>query len=297
LNIECVPVFGRGKKWHRSFINRLLENETVLGTLTPHTMSYVSGKMVRVPQAPVQDYYPAVVDPIVFHRVQSQRSGARSPMRGKNASEKVSNIFGGGMARCGRCGASLVRVNKGNSKGRSRGVSYLVCSAAKTGAGCIYETVPYQRAEDAFLTNVRRLVARAPAGDKNNRRLDKEIETLESSIYGTDDALDRLLDSLAASRSPAVERRIRELETELESLKAQLTQLYEQRADTAGPLVRSRLDDLLEAATTDPLNRTHLNALLRQNLSRIELNFDSQSLTLLWKQGGEGQVQFGFPKK
>lgn len=112
--------------------------------------------MIREPQTPVANYYPAVIDPQTFQRVQSLRDGARSPMRGKNATKEVSNVFGGGMARCGRCGGSLIRTYKGKG---SKGGAYLVCSAAKAGAGCKYETANYNHIEDAFIADLPRLIA------------------------------------------------------------------------------------------------------------------------------------------
>jgi DNA invertase Pin-like site-specific DNA recombinase len=287
LNLEGVPVFGRGTYWHRSFIDRLLENETVIGTLTPHSISYRNGKMIREPQTPIPNYYPAVIDAQIFQRVQSLRAGSRSPMRGKNASKEVSNIFGGGLSRCGRCGGSLLRVNKGAT------LVYLVCAAAKTGAGCVYETVRYTQVEDAFIAAIPRLVARAPAGMKHTGKIDKEIDALEAEIFGTEDALEKLLDSLAASRSAAVARRIRETEVELDALRLSLTDLERRRADAAGPLVRSRMDDLEKAVTMKTINRTHLNALLRQNIERIDLDFDDRSLDVYWAQGGSARVIYG----
>jgi DNA invertase Pin-like site-specific DNA recombinase len=292
LNAEGVPVFGRGQFWHRSFIDRLLCNPTVIGTLTPHTISYVSGRMKRTAEETVPNYYPAVIDEALFQRVQSLRDGARRPMRGRNAEKEVSNIFGGGMARCARCGASLVRVNKGT---RNRPLASLVCSAAKVGAGCVYESATYQQVEDAFLRDVPRLVARAPVGN-SNKKLDKEIDSLEASIEGSSAALENLINSLAISRSAAVEARIREVEMQIDADRLTLAELERKRADASGPIVQSRLDDLLEVAETEPLDRNRINALLRQNLSRVELDYDTRSLLLTWKQGGEARVIYGAGK-
>jgi DNA invertase Pin-like site-specific DNA recombinase len=283
------PVFGRGKHWHRSFIDRLLRNDTLIGTLTPHSISYSGGRMVRDAQTPVLNYYPAVIDTQTFQRVQSLREGARSPMRGKNASKEVSNVFGGGMARCGRCGGSLVRVNKGKSKGI--GV-YLVCSAAKVGAGCTYEAVRYHQVEDAFLADVPRLVMRAPVGIRHKNKIDKEIDALEAAIEGTVSQLHNLLDSLARSPSAIVEERIREGESSLEEMQVQLAQLQRKRADASSPIVQSRLNDLLKASQAQPLDRNHLNALLRQNVALITLDFDTGALLLDWKQGGSAVVAY-----
>jgi hypothetical protein len=142
---------------------------------------------------------------------------------------------------------------------------------------------------------VPQLVAKAPVGSKN-KKLDKEIAALEAGIEGTESALDNLLTSLASSHSPAVERRARETETALDEMKARFHTLQMQSADASGPIVRSRLKDMLETATAMPLNRTRVNAMLRQNLARVELDFVSRSLLVEWRQGGTARVVVGMPK-
>jgi DNA invertase Pin-like site-specific DNA recombinase len=141
LNKEGVPVFGRGKHWHRSYIVKILDNASVIGTMTPHTIAHIGGKRTRSPEEPIEDYFPAIIEKAIYQRVQTMRA-TQSPMRGRHAGKEVNNIFAGGLIRCARCGGTLARLNKG--KGTKGGV-YLVCSRAKAGAGCEYEAVHYQQ--------------------------------------------------------------------------------------------------------------------------------------------------------
>jgi DNA invertase Pin-like site-specific DNA recombinase len=75
LNQEGVPVFGRGKIWHRSYIKKILADPSVIGTFTPHRTERIEGKKVRVPTEPVEGYFPAAVDRETFEQVQAQGGG------------------------------------------------------------------------------------------------------------------------------------------------------------------------------------------------------------------------------
>ena len=98
LNREGVPVFGegrqQGKRWHRSYIVKILTSLTVVGTLVPHLTDYVDGRKVRTAQEPIEGYYPAVVGKALFEQVQLL-SATRSPLRGRHAAGEVQNIIGG----------------------------------------------------------------------------------------------------------------------------------------------------------------------------------------------------------
>ncbi|WP_309896711.1 recombinase family protein [Archangium sp.] len=163
LNKERVPPFIRessqrkrqAPRWHRTTIRRMLENPAVIGTHTPHVTEYVNGKKRRkAAQQPIPGYFPAIVDEDTFQRVQALRLNTPSPLRGRNSNREVKNLFGG-LARCGQCGAAMVRMCKGPK------YTYLVCQTARYGAGCKYTLVPYQQLESAFIQHVPRLVASA----------------------------------------------------------------------------------------------------------------------------------------
>jgi DNA invertase Pin-like site-specific DNA recombinase len=287
FNVECVPMFGRGKHWHRSYIVKILDNASVLGTMTPHTTDYVSGKMQRKPMKPVLSYFPSVVDEETFERVRQLRRAKSSPMRGKHSGKEVSNIFGG-IGRCARCGGTMTRVNKG------KGVTqwhYLVCTAAKTGAGCLYELIRYGQVETAFLDNVATLVRTAPAGD-NGKLIDKELAQIEASLEGMETVWEKLKSGLTHAPSAALAARIRDVEMERDALMEERDELMERRAETSGKLVRSKLADLKSAATAKPLNRTELNAMMRQMLSSVVIDSERGLLLFNWRHGGESELGF-----
>lgn len=288
LNRGGVPVFGRGKQWHRSYIAKLLKSEAVIGTYTPHTQEYKDGRKVRIPQEPVQGYYPAVVSEESFRRVQSLSRFSQAPRRGRHAKAPVQNLFGG-LAKCPKCDATMTLVNKGK-----RSKPYLICTTAKVGAGCVYRGVKYEPVEKAFLNGWQRVAVDFPAGDP---ALDAEVHAKSASAEATQDAITNLLEALeAGGDSPALMKRLRHLEDSLEELEKELGELGRQQVAVAGRITESKALDLEKALVEEPLDRAKVNALLRQVFEKVVVDYDSGELEFCWQQGGSvGSVMFAWP--
>jgi DNA invertase Pin-like site-specific DNA recombinase len=294
LNREGVPVFGRGRYWYRSYIAQLLANPAVVGTYVPHTVEHHDGKKKRVPLEPVPNYYPPVVSEEFFNRVKSLTSNdTRSPLRGRHATTGVvRNVFGG-LAVCPRCGSTVTVVNKGSGP---KGGRYLVCAKAKIGAGCKkYRSVRYEQVEDAFLRNADWLLGTVPAGDDGG--VDEELERTEANIAGVEDEIERLADAVQMDPSTStLPQRLRAMEDELEALQRTQRELLQRQAEVAGPLVDRKLADLRAALEAETLDRARVNALLRQLLKSIIVDYRSGQIVFQWKHGGESEVTFGWPK-
>jgi DNA invertase Pin-like site-specific DNA recombinase len=317
FNHEPVPVFGEGKKkgkeWYRSYVIKILANRACIGVLTPHTYDYVSDpknldapeKRQRTATAEIPGYFPAVIDADTFNRVQALRKDRRSSPRGRHSAHSIvhpiSNIFSG-LGRCGYCGGTMTRANKGGRRKQDgdKGAQsvYLVCVAAKTAGGCKggYILVPYPRVEQAFLRDIKSLVASAPAGDKA-KGLDAEIENLESALLGTEDTLEAWLSAVGKAPSVALAKRIRELEADREEAKRSLDDLLERRETVSGKFVKSRLANLKAVATADPIDRTLLNTALRETVSSVEVDAEQGQLVFHWRHGGESEIVYGMEKQ
>ena len=292
LNRDGVKVFGSGTRWHRSYVLKLLGSAAVLGTYSPQTIELVEGKRVRRPAGrPIRDYFPRIIEPDLFRQVQTLVRESRSPLRGRHASAgKVVNIFGG-LARCGRCGAPVTMVNKGSAP---KVVRYLVCSAARVNAGCRhYEAIRYERFERTVLRESRRLFARAPSGERRGH-LDRLIAEIDTHTSGIAHELERLVsgpkrDSLSA----AAATRVRELKTQREKLRLTAESLRAERETTSATYVRDRVAELHQALTAKPLDRTRVNALLRQVFSSVTVDYDGADLAFQWRHGGQTEVDLG----
>ncbi|MEY8200311.1 MAG: recombinase family protein [Colwellia sp.] len=133
FNEEKIPVFGRGKKWHESYIKKILTNESVIGTYIAQKL--INGK--KVFSEKIEDYYPPIINKKDFERASLTKAvkGQKSPY--------FSNLFAG-IATCKKCGSRMTMVNKGKSQ---KGRKYLACSNAKTGMGCDLKTGAYNLIE------------------------------------------------------------------------------------------------------------------------------------------------------
>ncbi len=288
LNQEGVPVFGSGKHWHRSYIAKLLSNTSVIGTLTPHRIEYVDGQKKRVPLEPVKNYYPAIIDEVTFDRSRAMRLETVNPQRGRHTKTELKNLFGG-LGKCPVCGAVMTRVNKG-SKGKA-GQPKLVCSKAKAGAGCQYRSVPYDAVEGAFIDNASYILGTIPAGH-DDPEVDQEVADLETAIAVTEESIEQLLDAVQGGKSPAAMERLRKLETELEKMREDHDDLLGLQSLTTSPMVFHKAEDLEAIMDTGELDRGLVNALLRQMLKGVTVDYRTGQLVFLWLHGGETEVRF-----
>ncbi|MCO5147774.1 MAG: recombinase family protein [Aquamicrobium sp.] len=291
LNADGVPTFGRGDRWHKSTIAKILRNAAVVGTYQPHRMADDgSGKRKRIPDgAPVEGYYPSVVDPQVFATVQNRLDGTRATYRREG--NAITNPLAG-LSRCGDCGATMTRVQKG-----SRSAPRLVCSRAKVSAGCKYRSIPLSEVIDALTDDDAAWVDEAPSGNEASRQ---EWASLEAERAGSEEAVYRLAQELArGGASIAIADALRREEANLRALEETTRALSERLARETPNMLAGRLAALKAALQADPLEAGVVNARLRETLEyvtvwpRDEEAGRASSLTFHWLQGGETDMPIG----
>lgn len=298
LNEEGVPVFTKGKRapkmWQRSYIVKVLDSEAVIGTLIPCVIVYdETGRERRVPQEPIPNYYPAIVDRDLYEQVRALRFGSPHPLRGRAASKEVRNLFGG-LLRCARCGGSVYREGKGRAR-----PWYLICNRAKHGAGCIYQTTHYHVVEEQFIAQAGELIASVPVGE-GAEAIQTALDRATESFRVTEELIADLNRDLKASYSPALSLKLREALRERDSLEEERQALQRQLTTISGAFLDKRLTELQQVLTTEPLDRARGNALLRVLAKAVLLDLDAGNLTVQWRAGGESVVPifapgFGFP--
>ncbi len=300
LNSDGVPVFGRGKMWYRSYVVKILGNPAVVGTFTPHVMQREEDQDGRVrqkrkPLDPIKGYFPKIVRPKDFKAVQTLRSGSRNPRRGRHAGKKLRNIFGG-LAKCGRCKETAHRVNKGKPP---KGAAYLVCSHARHGVGCQYETVRYEVLEGAFLREIGPLLNEIPAGDKD-QEVDAAIRGTEAALERTREEIANLLNAAKGGSTASIVAELEHLESSEEELQEELHALLERKAAVMPRMVQRRADELWgllaneDGSPWDPeeLDRARINAGLRQLFDSVTVNFDAGTLDFAWKHDGQSSILY-----
>lgn len=127
LTTSGVPAFGRAVGWHSSAIQKILENEAVIGTFQPHRVERKdTGARLRVAEGEqIRGYFPAIIDEATFQRARIVRTERRIS-RGRKG-ERLSNLFTG-LATCAHCSGPMHFDNKGGGHTR------LTCGNAKRGA-------------------------------------------------------------------------------------------------------------------------------------------------------------------
>jgi len=120
------------------------------------------------------------------------------------------------------------------------------------------------------------------------------ITEAEAAAYGVGDALEKALRQQAAGRrSTAATSRIRALKTEREKLRLLAESLRTEREATSGTSVRERVERLRAALSVEPLDRTDVNALMRQVFSGITVDYEGHDLAFQWRHGGQTEVELG----
>jgi hypothetical protein len=275
--------------WHRSFIKKLLESDAVVGIFTPHTISHeISGRRVRTPGKPVPDYYPRVIDEELFANVRAMRLDGRRQPSTKGARRPVHMLAG--IARCGRCGASMTRVYKGPRGGKPK----LVCSAAKVRAGCVYESVNVDDVEQAISDDIEYIVGTAPVGDEHWDRALEQLEVLRGAIA---DQLDNVAEAIAIGGDSArLREQLRWLEAERERRDKEHEALIEKIASASRPSIEHRLAEL-ERLVKSEADKAAINATLRQLLKAVVVDRERGNLRLDWAHGGETSLTFAWPQE
>lgn len=287
LNEEGVePLSERAEFWHRSYVARVIKNPTVIGTLVPHETVKENGKKKRKALEPIPDYYPAVIDEDTYAKAQALKQ-SRAPARGRHANKRVKNIFGG-LAHCGRCGGTMVRVNKGERK-------YLVCRKAKAGAGCTYDSVRLDYLEKVLVKGLPRLFADVPSGETD---LDAQVSNLEGILMMLADKIENLQQGIEASGgSPTLLQQLEKRERQMREAKAEYKELRERQEASSGPMILKRIEELRDALEGDELNRHEANTHMRIVFERVTVDQASGMLAFEWKHGGVTEVVYAWPEE
>ncbi|TIO06909.1 MAG: recombinase family protein [Mesorhizobium sp.] len=292
FNREGVPMFGRGKMWHRTYIAKMLSDRSTIGTHTPHTVEVIDGKKVRTPTVPVEGYFPPVIDRETFDRVSSLSNG-RPAQRHREGS--LANILGG-LARCPQCDATMTRVNKGTKKG---GKPYLVCTMAKAKKRCDYRQV---RLEDVTATIIQKaggLFGLLPAPKAELQRQWDSTVAAEAAVSDTIENLTAAIER--AGHSSALLNRLRKNEAAHKELKRTLTDLEERIADVQTNRVQETLGRLVDATEAEEgsYDLPMINATLRQLFDKVVIDYLQGYLWLHWKHapGEVSSLMYAWPKE
>lgn len=257
LNRDGVATFGKAERWQKSYVSKILRNPAVVGTFVPHKMEEAAdGRRVRVPQKPVESYFPAVVS--VEHWQAVHALLATTGKRRTAPSATIKNPFAG-LARCHHCGSTLTRLNKGG------GYATLQCTSVRDKAGCKARYIPLALAWYLFQNDVEYIAARVTNSDEEDeaQRLEEEIDIIRGEI-------ENLVEALAGGHSPAIKDRLDRHEVALREAEEGHRALMQRMGSTNVNTFERAREALIEAALVDDFPAT--NAALRT--LRVKLSFE-----------------------
>lgn len=297
LNREGIKPFGRGKMWHRSYVKKLLSNPAVIGVFTPHeTERPDEGGKVRHPAEPIAGYFPAIVDAELYDAVQGiSRGGVTTRKAGGGRSSPVHMLAG--LATCPRCASSMTRVYKGKKGGRP----YLVCTRAKSGAGCCYRQIKVDLIEDAIIQNAGMIAASVPSPDETAQ---SELENLQTSYDAVREQIENVLGAIERTKDEGLSKslvaRLKANEATLNDIAAALHEAERRVSDTLTNRVTNTTSQLADAIEVHgPLNMPGIASLLRQLFTHVEVDYLSGLLRFYWKSapGQSTDIVFAWPEE
>jgi DNA invertase Pin-like site-specific DNA recombinase len=284
LEADGVPPVA-GRRWHRSYVDRVLRDRRALGEWQPRK------KGGREPDGKaVPGYFPAVVDETLFYRAR-HGAGDRRRFKGR-VGEALVNPFAGLLRNAaGDDAYGLAHRVERLAGGRSERYHVLVNRDADRGAAACrsFPYLPFERALLGRLREVKPEDVLAPGPGA------AELDALEGEQKWVEDRIEALKVELLKGDVAAVADVLRGLETKLVSLRAQEEDARTRLAVTAeeGWAQVHSLTDLLDHAEDPDDLRLRLRGALRRVIDSVWLlvvrrRRDRLLATQVWfKDGGK----------
>lgn len=266
LNEDGVKPFTHADGWHRSTIEKIVTNRSVLGEFTPHFGRNHSDQSKRKPAGePVPNYYPAIISEDVFHAAQSAMKTRRLTTKG-GPSTRIANLFTGILKS--QNGFPYVIIDKGSGM-------QMVCSGEARGLvkrplGLpSYVAFSYLSFEAAFLELCSGLTANDlyPKRAKNDKaqklaQLTGRLGEIDHKLTEIEKAMDEgEISQLLDKKAKQLEAERKEIISKIEQAKSELT------AESNVLATTQNLTKLLAEAT--PENLYDIRARLKSQIAAL----------------------------
>lgn len=261
--------------WRESYVKKILRDRRVIGEYQPHRK--VDGK--RIPDgAPIEDYFPAIVDRDLFFRVQKMLAKTKGKSSG-GRNDKATNILQK-LVVCAYCGGPMHLKNDGDGR------LYLYCFDGRSGRSkCKSPSIRYEDAETAVIENCRQLKPADILPNKSEqskliKALREKAQGISASLEDKQNRIANLLDQIETTRNAFIrneyEARVGKLEKEKVQLECELEAAHsELRKALEGEESlfewQEGIEALLESLQDSPILRQRLNAHLKEFIDRIEV--------------------------
>jgi DNA invertase Pin-like site-specific DNA recombinase len=285
--------------WHHSTVGALLRDRRLIGELQPMRV-LEDGR--RGPNGnPIPDYYPAVIDRPLFHRVQAAVRDRRYEEGRKGSGGRKGwgypNLFLG-LGKCAECGAPLIYESAGGSRKKRR---TLVCGAAiRNHGGCTNRKGHFYPPFEAEMILTLSLLDCSRLLSPPRANYDREAE-LAAEIADRVETQRQLLTAFTAKTPGAVLERISELEAEIDALRSELRAHNDNRGITEALRDYDRHAEFVSLVEhmhvdMDDDDRFVLRTKLAQEFRRIidVMLADPEGITVRLKPAPHQRVEFRF---
>lgn len=271
LNNENVPHISTHTRtkgtWYPSFIQKIINNEAVVGTFTPTKLTD-GGKRIPDLANKIENYYPKAISEKLFNDAQviiksNEKKGGRQ-------GRTMTNVLQGAIY-CNACGGTMHYENK-NSKTYE---FYLRCSKASIKACANTKRFRYQLIERCVveiigLEDYKREATALNKLVSDDKQIDKDIADKIEEKRILENRLDALLDAIKSKtireKFASLDEQLRKIEDEIERLMYQ----KQTQPDSDEEYVNSLTFEDIANGTAE--ERIEFNRYLRK---KLELSFNS----------------------
>ena len=198
LNTHLVefPSYKSKNGWHKSYVQKILNNKAVYGEFQAHKMN--DGKRVAVGNI-TEDYFPSIISKEDF-----ELSQLRLKQRAINGSGRKGNAFANlftKLIKCKGCGSVVVFRNKGKPP---KGVQYLKCGNSERKLICMAPAWEYENFENSFFEFIVELDLEEIFSDKESLsekdKLTSTIGLLKMNLETTEKEYELILDLIVGKK-------------------------------------------------------------------------------------------------
>jgi hypothetical protein len=278
LNQHNIPVFGEGKFWHKSYVNKILSNRAVLGEFQPNSRE--SGQRRPVGKV-IENYYPAIISISEFRLAEVARDRRNKAGNGRKG-VNFSNLFSG-LVYCGNCGSKMSVRNRGVPP---KGGKWLVCQNYLAGAGCEMREWKLPLVEDVIFKHLYEIDFSELLGNgSEGLDIEKDLAELQAEQKELESKMDQAIEMSAIqelndqSRLRYVER-INRLESDISekkkciSSKEKELEVFKSQQSLLHTKELKETLLLLEKNKDNYYFRSSVNQLLTRTITRIDLITD-----------------------
>jgi len=173
-NTHEYPPIGKSGKWHKSYVQKILNNRAVTGEFQPHQI--IEG--VREPTGePIKEYFPQIITEELFFLSQAKQAERKVNGAGRKGNT-FTNIFTR-LITCGGCGATVIYRNKGELP---KGGQYLKCGDSEISHNCNAPAWNYHDFEKSFFRFITELNINEILNDNESLNETKELQKLLASL-------------------------------------------------------------------------------------------------------------------